>query len=72
MVAVVKSFSDGLGATMGGIAAVIGLGTMLGKLLDRSNAMRFGCSTSFDLRRRAASLAARRISRLWNSQRQRG
>ena len=36
MVAVVKSFSDGLGATLGSIAAVIGLGTMLGKLLAES------------------------------------
>jgi gluconate:H+ symporter, GntP family len=36
MLAVVKSFSDGLGATLGGIAAVIGLGTMLGKLLAES------------------------------------
>src|SRR6185436_12753439 len=33
MSGVVKSFSDGLGATLGGIATVIGLGTMLGKLL---------------------------------------
>ncbi len=36
MLAVVKSFSDGLGVTLGGIAAVIGLGTMLGKLLAES------------------------------------
>jgi GntP family gluconate:H+ symporter len=36
MAGVVKSFSDGLGATLGGIAAVIGLGTMLGKLLAES------------------------------------
>lgn len=36
MLAVAKSFADGLGATMGGIAAVIGLGTMLGKLLAES------------------------------------
>lgn len=33
---VVKSFSDGLGATLGGIAAVVGLGTMLGRLLAES------------------------------------
>jgi len=33
---VVKSFSDGLGATLGGIATVIALGTMLGKLLAES------------------------------------
>lgn len=31
-----KSFQDGVGATLGGIAAVIGLGTMLGKLLAES------------------------------------
>lgn len=31
-----KSFQDGMGATLGGIAAVIGLGTMLGKLLAES------------------------------------
>lgn len=31
-----KSFADGLGATLGGIAAVVGLGTMLGKLLAES------------------------------------
>jgi gluconate:H+ symporter, GntP family len=36
LVGIVKSFSDGLGATLGGIAAVIGLGTMLGKLLAES------------------------------------
>jgi gluconate:H+ symporter, GntP family len=36
MVGVVRSFSDGLGGTLGGIAAVIGLGTMLGKLLAES------------------------------------
>lgn len=36
MGAVVKSFADGVGATLGGIAAVIGLGTMLGKLLAES------------------------------------
>lgn len=34
--AVVKAFADGMGATLGGIAAVIGLGTMLGKLLAES------------------------------------
>jgi len=31
-----KAFQDGMGATLGGIAAVIGLGTMLGKLLAES------------------------------------
>ena len=31
-----KAFQDGLGATLGGIAAVIGLGVMLGKLLAES------------------------------------
>ena len=31
-----KSFSTGLGNVMAGIAAVIGLGTMLGKLLAES------------------------------------
>jgi gluconate:H+ symporter, GntP family len=36
MTGVVKSFSEGLGATLGGIATVIGLGTMLGKLLAES------------------------------------
>lgn len=36
MLGVAKSFSDGLGATLGGIAAVIGFGTMLGKLLAES------------------------------------
>jgi gluconate:H+ symporter, GntP family len=36
MTGVVKSFADGAGATLGGIAAVIGLGTMLGKLLAES------------------------------------
>ena len=33
---VLKSFQDGLGATLGGIAGVIGLGVMLGKLLAES------------------------------------
>jgi gluconate:H+ symporter, GntP family len=36
MLAVVEGFSGGLGRTLGGIAAVIGLGTMLGKLLAES------------------------------------
>lgn len=36
MVGVAKTFADGLGATLGGIAAIIGLGTMLGKLLAES------------------------------------
>jgi gluconate:H+ symporter, GntP family len=36
LLGVVKSFSDGLGGTLGSIAAVIGLGTMLGKLLAES------------------------------------
>ena len=31
-----KSFEEGLGATMSGVAAVIGLGVMLGKLLENS------------------------------------
>ena len=31
-----KAFSDGVGATLGGIAAVIALGSMLGKLLAES------------------------------------
>ena len=34
--AVVKAFGEGMGVTLGGIAAVIGLGTMLGKLLAES------------------------------------
>lgn len=34
--AMLKSLQDGLGATLGGIAAVLGLGTMLGKLLAES------------------------------------
>ena len=36
MLGVAKSIQDGLGATLGGIAAVLGLGTMLGKLLAES------------------------------------
>lgn len=36
MLAVSKSIQDGLGATLGGIAAVLGLGAMLGKLLGES------------------------------------
>ncbi|MEO6001791.1 MAG: gluconate:H+ symporter [Opitutus sp.] len=36
MLGVTKSIQDGLGATLGGIAAVLGLGTMLGKLLAES------------------------------------
>jgi GntP family gluconate:H+ symporter len=36
ILAVIKSFGDGLGATMSGTAAVIALGTMLGKLLAES------------------------------------
>lgn len=36
MPAVLKAFQDGLGVTLGGIAGVIGLGVMLGKLLAES------------------------------------
>jgi len=36
--AVLKTFQEGLGATLGGIAAVIALGAMLGKLLEESGA----------------------------------
>lgn len=36
MQAVAKSIQDGVGATLGGIAAVLGLGAMLGKLLADS------------------------------------
>jgi gluconate:H+ symporter, GntP family len=36
MLGVTKSFADGLGATLGGIAAVVALGTMLGRLLAES------------------------------------
>jgi GntP family gluconate:H+ symporter len=36
MLGVARSIQDGLGATLGGIAAVLGLGTMLGKLLAES------------------------------------
>lgn len=36
LLGVLKSFGDGLGATMGGTAAVIALGTMLGRLLAES------------------------------------
>lgn len=37
---VLKAFQEGLGATMGGIAVVIALGAMLGKLLAESGAAR--------------------------------
>ncbi len=36
MLAVVKSFGDGLGGALGGVTAMIALGTMLGKLLAES------------------------------------
>ncbi len=36
MLGVTKSIQEGVGATLGGIAAVLGLGTMLGKLLAES------------------------------------
>ncbi|MBX3732993.1 MAG: gluconate:H+ symporter [Verrucomicrobiae bacterium] len=36
LLGVARSFSEGLGATLGGIAAIVGLGTMLGKLLAES------------------------------------
>lgn len=36
MLGVAKSIQEGLGGTLGGIAAVLGLGTMLGKLLAES------------------------------------
>jgi gluconate:H+ symporter, GntP family len=36
MLEIAKAFQDGLGGTLGGVAAVIGLGTMLGKLLAES------------------------------------
>jgi len=37
MLEVAKAFQDGLGSTLGGVAAVICLGTMLGKLLAESH-----------------------------------
>ncbi|MES2571653.1 MAG: SLC13 family permease, partial [Verrucomicrobiota bacterium] len=36
--AVAKSFQDGVGSTLGGLAMIIGLGTILGKLLAESGA----------------------------------
>ena len=36
--AVLKAYQDGMGATLGGIAAVISLGAILGKLLEESGA----------------------------------
>lgn len=36
MTPVLKAFGDGMGATLGGVAGVIGLGVMLGKLLAES------------------------------------
>jgi len=36
MLGVMKSVQDGMGSTLGGIAAVLGLGTMLGRLLAES------------------------------------
>ncbi|MEI6356414.1 MAG: response regulator, partial [Verrucomicrobiota bacterium] len=36
VLSIARSFSDGLGATLGGIAAVIAFGTMLGRLLAES------------------------------------
>ena len=36
--AVLKTYQDGMGATLGGIAAVISLGAILGKLLEESGA----------------------------------
>jgi GntP family gluconate:H+ symporter len=51
---VVRSFSDGLGATLGSIAAVIALGTMLGKLLAESG---------------GAEVLARRFARIFGPRR---
>jgi GntP family gluconate:H+ symporter len=53
-IGVVRSFSDGLGATLGGIAAVIALGTMLGKLLAESG---------------GAEVLARRFARIFGPRR---
>jgi GntP family gluconate:H+ symporter len=36
MLAVAKAFQEGMGSTLGGVAGVICLGTMLGKLLGES------------------------------------
>src|SRR5262252_4238543 len=36
--ALVKAFQDGVGATLGSIAVVVGLGTMLGKMMAESGA----------------------------------
>jgi GntP family gluconate:H+ symporter len=38
LIAVVKSFQDGVGAVLGFIAVVVGLGTMLGKMMAESGA----------------------------------
>ena len=36
MLGVVKSFSDGIGSALGGVTAMVALGTMLGRLLAES------------------------------------
>src|SRR6188472_2108896 len=54
LVGVIDGFSAGLGRTLGGIAAVIGLGTMLGKLLAESG---------------GAQVLARRLTRLFGAAR---
>ncbi|MDB6175588.1 MAG: gluconate transporter [Chthoniobacteraceae bacterium] len=54
MTKVLKSFQDGLGATLGGIAGVIALGVMLGRLLAESG---------------GAEVLARRFNRFFGSER---
>jgi GntP family gluconate:H+ symporter len=46
---VVKSFQDGVGATLGFIAVVVGLGTMLGKMMAESGAATRIATTLIDL-----------------------
>ena len=55
MLGVARSIQDGIGGTLGGIAAVLGLGTMLGKLLAESG------GAEVLAKRFAAFFGARRI-----------
>src|ERR1700738_2991440 len=49
LIAVVKTFQDGVGAVLGFIAVVVGLGTMLGKMMAESGAATRIATTLIDL-----------------------
>ena len=53
--AIATAFQDGMGAVLGSIAAVVGLGIVLGKMLEVSGGARVVASTLIERARRASA-----------------